>query len=195
MWHVEVPRLGVQLELSLPATAMATAMPDPSCICDLHHSSQHCCVPDPVSESRDRTHILMDTSRIHFCCTMGSALFLLILVPYYSKPLSHLPPSLHCPTAFLISNNSSSFLSIGQKPSTPSCLSISQNSNYHLLTNPVSPPLLTTSTVTNLVEAIIILLWIIAVTRPLALGLFSIQQPKSSFETVSDHVPPLFKVL
>ena len=37
--HVEVPRLGVRLELQLPAYAMATAMLDPSCICDLHHSS------------------------------------------------------------------------------------------------------------------------------------------------------------
>ena len=32
--HKEVPRLGVQLELQLPATATAT--PDPNGICDLH---------------------------------------------------------------------------------------------------------------------------------------------------------------
>ena len=38
-WHMEVPRLGVQLELLLPAYARATAMPDLSRICDLHHSS------------------------------------------------------------------------------------------------------------------------------------------------------------
>ena len=36
--HMEVPRLGVKLELQLPA--YATAMPDPSLVCDLHHSSQ-----------------------------------------------------------------------------------------------------------------------------------------------------------
>ena len=35
-WHVEVPRLGVQLEL---VNATATAMLDPSWVCDLHHSS------------------------------------------------------------------------------------------------------------------------------------------------------------
>ena len=36
--HMEVPRLGVQSELQLPASATATAMPDPSHICNLHHS-------------------------------------------------------------------------------------------------------------------------------------------------------------
>ena len=36
--HMEVPRLGVALELWLPAYSTATATPDPSCICDLHHS-------------------------------------------------------------------------------------------------------------------------------------------------------------
>ena len=40
--HVEVPRLGVQSELQLPASTTATAMLDPSCICDLHHSSRQC---------------------------------------------------------------------------------------------------------------------------------------------------------
>ena len=40
--HIEVLRLGVQLELQLPAYTTATAMPDPSHVCDLHHSSwQH----------------------------------------------------------------------------------------------------------------------------------------------------------
>ena len=33
--HVEVPRLGVESELQLPAYATATATQDPSCICDL----------------------------------------------------------------------------------------------------------------------------------------------------------------
>ena len=38
--HMEVPRLGVETEQQLPATAIATAMQDLSHICDLHHSSQ-----------------------------------------------------------------------------------------------------------------------------------------------------------
>ena len=64
--HTEVPRLGVKQELQLPV--YTTAMQDPNRICDLHHSSQQCQIPDPLSEARDGTSILMDTSRIRFCC-------------------------------------------------------------------------------------------------------------------------------
>ena len=39
LWHVEVPRLRVKLELQLPACATATAAPDPSRVYDLLHSS------------------------------------------------------------------------------------------------------------------------------------------------------------
>ena len=61
VWHMEVPRLGVKLELQLPAYTTATATWDLSCMCDL------CWIPDPLKEARDRTCVLMDTSRIHFC--------------------------------------------------------------------------------------------------------------------------------
>ena len=64
---MEVPRLGVKLELQLPAYTTATAMPDVSCICDLHHSSWQCRILNPLSESRDRTCVLMDVSQIDFC--------------------------------------------------------------------------------------------------------------------------------
>ena len=53
-----------KLELQLPVYATATAMWDPSRICDLHHSSEQCQVLNPLSEARDRTHILMDTSQV-----------------------------------------------------------------------------------------------------------------------------------
>ena len=54
------------------AAATATATQDPSHIFDLHHSLQQCQIPNPLSEARDWTHILMDTSQIRFCCaTMG----------------------------------------------------------------------------------------------------------------------------
>ena len=36
MWHMEVPRLGVQSELQLLAYATATTMPDLSHVCSLH---------------------------------------------------------------------------------------------------------------------------------------------------------------
>ena len=54
----EVPWLGAELELQLSATAM----PYPSSNCHLHHSSWQCQILNHLSESRDRTHILMDTS-------------------------------------------------------------------------------------------------------------------------------------
>ena len=38
LWHIDVSRPGVELELQLPAYATATATWDPSCICDLHCS-------------------------------------------------------------------------------------------------------------------------------------------------------------
>ena len=73
--HMEVPRLGVKPELQLPVYATATATQDPSRICELHHSSRQCQILNPLSEARDRTHILTDTSRICFHCgTMGSFL-------------------------------------------------------------------------------------------------------------------------
>ena len=63
LWHMDVPRRGIRSELQLPAcTTTATAMPDPSCICDLHHSSWQCQIPYPLIEARDQTSILMDTS-------------------------------------------------------------------------------------------------------------------------------------
>ena len=65
--HVVVPRLGAESELQLPACATATGMPDPSRFCDLHRISQQHQIPNPLSETRDQTCILMDTSRVHYC--------------------------------------------------------------------------------------------------------------------------------
>ena len=48
LWHMEVPRLGVELEPQLPAYFTATATPDPSLICDLHHSSRQCQIINPL---------------------------------------------------------------------------------------------------------------------------------------------------
>ena len=64
--HMEVPRLGVSWELQLPAYTPATAMPDPSHVCNLHCSSQKRQILNPLSEARDQTWVLMDTSQIHF---------------------------------------------------------------------------------------------------------------------------------
>ena len=52
----EVPRLGVKSELELLAYATATATWDPSCICDLLHSSRQPWILNPLSEAREQTH-------------------------------------------------------------------------------------------------------------------------------------------
>ena len=52
------------LALQLLAYATATAMPDPSGICELHHSSRQRQILSPLIEARDRTRILMDTSLV-----------------------------------------------------------------------------------------------------------------------------------
>ena len=58
--HMEVPRLGVALELQLPAYSTATATPDPSRVCDILCSSRQCqIVVNPLSEARDQTPILI----------------------------------------------------------------------------------------------------------------------------------------
>ena len=63
--HMEVPRLG--------AYTTATAMPDPSCVCKLRHSSQQPWTLSPLSKARDRTHNLMVPSPVRFhCATPGT---------------------------------------------------------------------------------------------------------------------------
>ena len=53
--HMELPRQGVESELQLPAYTTSTATPDPSRVCDLHHSSQQLRILHPLSKVRDRT--------------------------------------------------------------------------------------------------------------------------------------------
>ena len=77
--HMEVPSLGVKSELLVLAYTTATAWGNPSCVYDQHHSSWQCWIINPLSEARDQTPILMDTSQIHFCCAtpgMPPVLFL-----------------------------------------------------------------------------------------------------------------------
>ena len=62
--HMEVPRLGVKLELQLPAYTTATAIPDPSHIQNLRHSLRLSWILNPLSEARDGTYLLMGTSGV-----------------------------------------------------------------------------------------------------------------------------------
>ena len=66
--HMEVPSLGVKSELQLPAYITAMWTRGPNSICDLHHSSQQCQIPNPLREAMDGTHVLLYTTQIHFRC-------------------------------------------------------------------------------------------------------------------------------
>ena len=61
---METPGLGVQSELQLLAYTTATATQDPIRVCDPHHSSRQLWILHPLSEARDRTRVLADTSRV-----------------------------------------------------------------------------------------------------------------------------------
>ena len=50
---MEVPRLGVELELQLLTYTTATAMQDPSRVCNLHRSLWQCKIFNPLMEARD----------------------------------------------------------------------------------------------------------------------------------------------
>ena len=52
-WHMDVPRLGDESELQVPAYTTATATQDPSHICSLHHSSQQRWIFNPLIKARD----------------------------------------------------------------------------------------------------------------------------------------------
>ena len=58
------PMLGVKSGLQLLACATATATPDLSHICDLHHSSQQHWIINPLREARDQTCVLMNANQI-----------------------------------------------------------------------------------------------------------------------------------
>ena len=65
LWHMELPRLGVELELQLPAYTTDIATQDLLHVFDFNHSSQQRQVLNPLSKTRDRTCILMDISWVH----------------------------------------------------------------------------------------------------------------------------------
>ena len=51
--HMELPRLELESELQPPAYTTTTATPDPSHVCNLHHSSWQHQNLNPLSEARD----------------------------------------------------------------------------------------------------------------------------------------------
>ena len=81
---MEVPRQGIESELQLPVYTTARATRDVSHVFDLHHSSKQCQILNLLSEARDQTHSLMDSSWICFCCIATGTLGLITLL---SSPL------------------------------------------------------------------------------------------------------------
>ena len=61
LWHLEFSRLGAESKLQLLSDTTATVTPDPSRICELHHSLWQCLTLNSLSEARNRTCILTDT--------------------------------------------------------------------------------------------------------------------------------------
>ena len=87
----EVPRLGVESELQLPTYFTATVSPDLSHTCDLHHSSWQHCILNPLSEDKDRTLILMDTSWVCYhwsTMELSGILYLLSFFTHFCPPSS-----------------------------------------------------------------------------------------------------------
>ena len=74
---MEIHRLGLESELHLSAYITATATWDLSYVCNLHHSSQQCQILNSLIKARNRTHILMDNTRICFRCTTETPYYLL----------------------------------------------------------------------------------------------------------------------
>ena len=86
LWLMEVARLWVQLELQLLACTTATATPDLSRVCDLHHSSPQCQILNPLIKARDWTRNLMVPSQIsfHFTTTETPTILLLKAILLWS---------------------------------------------------------------------------------------------------------------
>ena len=71
----------------MPAYTRATATPDPSRVCYLHHSSRQRQILNPLSEARYQTHNLMVPSWIHFhCATTGMPTLYTLNLAFYTPP-------------------------------------------------------------------------------------------------------------
>ena len=64
---MKVPWLGGELELQVLGYTIPTATQALSHICDLHQSTQQRQILHPLSEARNQTHMLMDTSQVCYC--------------------------------------------------------------------------------------------------------------------------------
>ena len=107
-WQMEVPRLGMESELQLPATATQNLSP----VYDLHRSSQQRWFLNTLSKTRDQTRIPMDPSQVHYQWEVMGTPMLSTLHPRMAQGNKHqittavvnsmhpymafLPPSIPC---------------------------------------------------------------------------------------------------
>ena len=89
---MEIPRVGVELELRLLAYVTATVTQDLNHVCDLHHSSWQSQILNPLSKARDRIRNLMVPSWIRFwffffCLFLSFVFLLLLLLLLFLGPL------------------------------------------------------------------------------------------------------------
>ena len=81
---MEVPKLGAEWELELPAYPTATAVQDLSHVCDLHRISWPRWILNPLREPRDWTCIFMSTSRVLYCwATAGTPICIFWMNEYW----------------------------------------------------------------------------------------------------------------
>ena len=90
-WHVEVPKLGVQIRTTDADPCHSHSHGNAgskSRLWPIHSSWQHL-ILDPLSEARDQTCILMDTSLVSFhCTTTGTPLLWILMIHHRMRSLS-----------------------------------------------------------------------------------------------------------
>ena len=87
-WHMEVPRLGVELELQLPDCATATATLDPSHIRSLCRNSWQRWILTPLSRARNQACFLTDTSPVRYHWATVGTPSLFFIEEYLTKIIS-----------------------------------------------------------------------------------------------------------
>ena len=89
LWHMEVPSLGVELELQPQAYATATEIPVPSHICDQHCGLQQASILNPLSEARDQGTAGTPNYVIFIICVLTIIINMTQSVPSIKKKISH----------------------------------------------------------------------------------------------------------
>ena len=74
---------GSQARGPIGAYTRAIATPDPSRVCNPHHSSWQRRILNPLSEAGNQSRKLMVPSRVRFCCAMMGTPFIYLFICFY----------------------------------------------------------------------------------------------------------------